>query len=194
MSTSLLFETIKIDEGKVYNLPYHQKRIDKTRKELFLAQHTIHLQDHIHPPRTGLYKCRIVYAENIYSIEYVPYKKKEVHSLKIVSSPITYEHKYVDRKAINKLLLECHDADDVLIENNGYISDTSIANIAFFDGTTWYTPQKPLLHGTMRAKLIDEGFLKTKKIKSSEVDIYTQVALMNAMIGFNIITDIKYIN
>ncbi|CAA6810249.1 MAG: Aminodeoxychorismate lyase (EC [uncultured Sulfurovum sp.] len=191
MSTTLLFETIKIDEGKIFNLSYHQERMDESRKKLFLTQNTIHLKDHIHPPKKGLYKCRIVYAENIYSIEYIPYKKKQVHSLKIVSSPIKYEHKYVDRKTINNLLSVCNDADDILIEHNGYICDTSIANIAFFDGKRWYTPEKPLLKGTMRAKLIDEGLLKTKKIKSSEIGNYTQVALMNAMIGFNVITDAK---
>ena len=67
------------------------------------------------------------------------------------------------------LLLANKDVDEVIIEKNGYLTDTTIANIAFFDGKQWFTPEKPLLKGTMRAKLIEEGFLQTKNIKSEEL-------------------------
>ena len=43
----------------------------------------------------------------------------------------------------------------------------------------------------MRAKLIDEGFLQPKDIKREDLHHYSQVALMNAMIGFKIINNIK---
>jgi 4-amino-4-deoxychorismate lyase len=39
----------------------------------------------------------------------------------------------------------------------------------------------------MRAKLLDVGFLHTRKIKKEDLKNYTQVALMNAMIGFKIL-------
>ncbi|MEA1879887.1 MAG: aminotransferase class IV family protein [Campylobacterota bacterium] len=193
MSASLLFETIKIDGGKIFNLQYHQSRMDESRKKLFLAQDTIALKQHIHPPSKGLYRCRIVYGDTLHSIEYIPYKIKKVKTLKVVSSPIQYKHKYVNREMLNDLVSQSTNTDDIIIEKNGYLCDTSIANIAFFDGKVWVTPEKPLLKGTMRAKLIDEGFLKTKNIKSDDIGDYTQVALMNAMIGFNIM-DAKVIH
>jgi 4-amino-4-deoxychorismate lyase len=39
----------------------------------------------------------------------------------------------------------------------------------------------------MRAKLLDEGFLHTRNIKKDDLALYTQVALINAMLGFKII-------
>ena len=64
------------------------------------------------------------------------------------------------------------------------MTDTTIANIAFFDGKTWFTPTTPLLQGTTRARLIDEGFLKLRDIKKEDIKEYSRFALMNAMIGF----------
>ena len=55
--------------------------------------------------------------------------------------------------------------DEVVIVKNGFISDTTISNLAFFDGSEWHTPNTPLLKGTKRAELLDSGFLKEKTIK-----------------------------
>jgi 4-amino-4-deoxychorismate lyase len=107
--------------------------------------------------------------------------------VRIVSSDIEYSLKYANRDALNALLESNKDVDEVIIEKKGYLTDTTISNIAFFDGEQWVTPVKPLLEGTMRAKLIDEGFLQTKEIKKEDLQNYSQVALMNAMIGFKIL-------
>jgi 4-amino-4-deoxychorismate lyase len=107
--------------------------------------------------------------------------------LKIISSDIEYSLKYANRDALNALLQSNKEVDEVIIEKNGYLTDTTISNIAFFDGKHWVTPEKPLLEGTMRAKLINEGFLHTKQIKKEDLQSYSYVALMNAMIGFKIL-------
>ena len=44
-------------------------------------------------------------------------------------------------------------------------------------------------HFELCAKLLDEGFLHTRKIKKEDLKNYTQVALMNAMIGFKILNN-----
>jgi 4-amino-4-deoxychorismate lyase len=186
-SSSLLLETIKIEEGKIYNLPYHQERCDQSRQTLFQSTDTLTLSSFIQAPKTGLYRCRILYAASLHSVEYIPYIPKEIHSLKIVPSEIDYAFKYASRDALNTLLDAHPEADEVIIEKEGYLTDTSIANIAFYNGKQWFTPEDPLLKGTMRAKLIDEGFLQTRKIKKSDLPHYTQVALMNAMIGFKVL-------
>jgi len=183
----LLLETIKIEEGKVHNLSYHQKRCDQSRQTLFGCHNTIDLSSYIKAPQVGLYRCRILYAEELDSIEYIPYTPKEIRSLKIVPSDIAYDHKYADREALNALLIANPNVDEVIIEKEGYLTDTTIANIAFYDGEQWVTPKKPLLQGTMREKLIDEGFLQTEDITKADLHKYTQVALMNAMIGFKVL-------
>ncbi len=183
----LLLETIRIEDGVIHNLRYHQQRCNKSRQILFGSHDVLDLSSCIEAPKSGLYRCRILYAEHLHSIEYIPYTPKEIHSLKIVSSEIEYSLKYANRDALNALLESNRDVDEVIIEKEGYLTDTTISNIAFFDGEQWVTPLTPLLEGTMRAKLIDEGFLHPKKIKREDLQNYSQVALMNAMIGFKIL-------
>jgi len=192
-SAPLLLETIKIEDGEIHNLRYHQNRCTKSRQRLFHSSDVLDLSSIIDAPKVGLYRCRILYGESLHSIEYIPYIPKKIQTLKIVPSDVEYSLKYANRDALNALLESNKDVDEVIIEKDGYLSDTTISNIAFFDGKQWVTPAKPLLEGTMRAKLIDEGFLKPKEIKREDLHHYSQVALMNAMIGFKIINDIKII-
>jgi len=192
-SAPLLLETIKIEDGQIHNLHYHQNRCTKSRQALFHSSDVLDLSSIIDAPKTGLYRCRILYGEVLHSIDYIPYISKKIQTLRIVPSDIDYSLKYANRDALNTLLESNKDVDEVIIEKNGYLTDTTISNIAFYDGEQWLTPAKPLLEGTMRAKLIDEGFLQIKEIKKEDLPDYTQVALMNAMIGFKIINDIKII-
>jgi len=186
----LLLETIKIEDGKVHNLDYHQKRCTKSRKILFNTQDTLLLKIHIKAPTKGLYRCRILYHTRIHSIEYIPYKEKAISKLQIVSSSLVYPFKYANRDTLDHLLLTHSGFDEVIVEKEGYLTDTTISNIAFFNGQHWITPSKPLLEGTMRAKLIDEGFLHIADIEQENLEDYTQVALMNAMIGFKILKNV----
>jgi len=184
---SLLLETIKVEDTQAQNLSYHQKRFDKSRKALFGCEADIDLSALIKAPSSDLYRCRISYDSQIRSIEYLPYKAKEIHSIKIVSASFDYRFKYANREAFTTLLQRFPQADDILIEKEGLLTDTSIANIAFYDGEKWCTPHRPLLEGTMRAKLLDEGFLHSMPIYKERLSDYTHVALMNAMIGFKIL-------
>jgi len=183
----LLLETIRVEDGKVHNLSYHQQRCNQSRQSLFGSKDTLELSSEIKAPQEGLYRCRIVYGEELDSIEYIPYTPKKIHSLKIVPSDIEYAHKYANREALDALLIAHPNVDEVIIEQEGYLTDTTIANIAFYDGKHWVTPKKPLLQGTMRAKLIEEGLLKTANISKDDLHKYTHVALINAMLGFKIL-------
>jgi len=191
----LLLETIKSEDGVISNLSYHQARCNKSRQALYGIDDVLDLKTLLHPPQQGLYRCRILYGKSLQSIEYIPYLPKTISSLKIVSSSLDYAFKYANRDALSDLLAKYPDVDDIIIEKEGYLTDTTIANIAFFDGVKWFTPTQPLLHGTMREKLLKDGFLHLKDIKKSHLTQYTQVALMNAMIGFKILDfDIKGID
>jgi len=187
---SLLLETIKIEEGIISNLNYHQARFDKSREILFNTKKPLYLASIIQAPDKKLYRCRVLYNDKIQSIEYIPYQAKQIRNIKLVSSKIDYSFKYADRTELDALLSKHNDADEILIEKNTYLTDTSISNIAFYDGKYWFTPKHPLLEGTMRKKLIDEGFLHTKNIRKETLSNYTHVALMNAMVGFKILKNI----
>ena len=75
-------------------------------------------------------------------------------------------------------------ADDILVVRNGYLTDTSISNIALYDGNTWFTPSCPLLKGTKRAELLDKHLIQEKEILHTQLGSYFRIMLFNAMIDW----------
>jgi len=179
-----LIETIKIEDGIIHNIKWHNRRCNRSRKSLFFSQNKIELLEYITPPKKGLFRCRILYNQHINSVEYIPYSYKKIITIKVIKSQIEYSHKYSNRDELNRLLLP--EYDEILIEKDGLITDTSIANIALYRDNIWVTPKKPLLEGTLRAKLLEKKFLHEKEIRKEELQNFSHFALMNAMIGFQI--------
>lgn len=182
-------ETIKSVNGVVYNLAYHQQRLESVLSTLTNA--TIHnLLESLNPPQNATFRCRVVYDENNIEVEYIPYVKRQVRSLKLVySDDIEYSKKYKNRELLDELFMLKADYDDILIVKSGLVTDTSIANIAFYDGFEWITPKRPLLKGTMRQKCLETKNLSQKDIFVDDLKNYKKVALMNAMIDFDIIAE-----
>ena len=178
------FETIRIEDGRAHNLFYHNLRLNKTIYDHFGFNPQIDLKNLIDPPTKGLFRCKVVYSDKIESIHYYPYTPKKIATLKIIEANIDYAYKYLDRSAIELLLTQKDSADDILIVKNGLITDTSIANVAFYRQGTWYTPKKPLLPGTTRQRLLDQGVLQEAPITIDELVSFEKMALLNAMIGF----------
>lgn len=175
-------ETVCAKEGVVASLPYHQKRVDAT-----LQAHgrydSIDLQSILRPPKRGVWRCRILYDASLRcTLSYHPYTV----TIPTVITPvfddnIDYRYKYADRSAIERLK---NGFEEILIVKNGFVTDTSVANIAFYDGTRWLTPDTPLLQGTMRAQLLEKRALHVSAIRFDRIRRYKKIALLNAMIGF----------
>ncbi|WP_281950334.1 aminotransferase class IV family protein [Nitrosophilus kaiyonis] len=183
------FETIKIENGKIFHIDYHNKRLNKTIYENFHIKSNFNLQDYINPHESGFFRCKVIYDKDILDIRYFPYQQREIKSFKLIESNIDYDYKYLDRKKIDELFEKRDKADEIIIVKNGLITDTSIANIALFDGKKWLTPKKPLLYGTTRERLLKEKKIFEKDIKIEEIKKYKKIALMNAMIGFYIVEE-----
>jgi len=184
-----MLETIKCIDGKLFNLPYHNIRFNATRKLYFGLSDTIQLEEKIEIPKCfnkGIFRCRVLYSETIEKIEFIPHQFRNIENLKIVeANEIDYQFKYSDRKVFNVLLEKHKNFDDILIVKNGYLTDSSSANSIFFDGIKWWTPDTPLLAGTQRAKLIDEGKISICKIRPQDIPKYKTVGLINAMWNWN---------
>jgi len=193
---SPLFETIRIEDGVPMHLGYHQARMDRSRRELFGmgaggnaggACGAIDLAAAIHVPGNlpaGIHRCRVEYGEQIDHITFTPYTPREVRSLALVEADdIVYDHKLTDRSAIEKLR-EGNAGDDILIVRRGMVTDSSYANVVFRDVNGWVTPAEPLLAGTARARLLDEGRIKTTTIRPRDLTRYSGAVLINAMLGF----------
>jgi 4-amino-4-deoxychorismate lyase len=183
----LLLETIKIENGKIRNLEYHNRRFNSSRKALFGTGDKTDLGSLITVPAdlgAGVFRCRVLYREEIEKIEFIPHVNREVRSLKLVSADdIDYSLKYADRKILELLFEQRAECDEILIVREGFITDTSISNIVFrrTDGA-WITPDTPLLNGTMRMFLLESGAISEAPVRSGDLNNYTGAKMINCML------------
>ncbi|HAW05010.1 aminotransferase class IV [Saprospiraceae bacterium] len=187
---SLLIESIKIFNGRIYNLRRHENRIQRSRVALISKDITpIPLRKYIEIPidlRQGLVKCRIVYKEDIQEVSYTPYLPNIIESLKLVESNlIDYQYKYLDRTHIKELYAQRGNCDDIIMVKDRMLTDSSYGNIALLKDGVWYTPSTCLLNGTRRQQLIDQGKILEADIPVVDIDQYEKICLFNAMIGLN---------
>ncbi|MBE9488343.1 MAG: aminotransferase class IV [Bacteroidetes bacterium] len=175
----MYIETIKIENGIVRNLEFHNKRVINTIGK------TINLTPDIpEEHKKGVVKYRVVYDINgIKEISFSPYTIKKIRTLKIVeNNDIDYSKKYENRSSLNSLLEKKETCDDIIIVKDGFVTDTSYCNIIFKNEKGLFTPSTPLLCGTKRAFLLKEGIITEKDIRSEEIKEYQHIILINAMI------------
>ena len=185
-------ETIKVLDGSLCHIEYHQRRYERTLAS-FGVRDFLRLDKVLAPPQDGLYRCRFLYTtEGAFTKSYHRYKKRDIQKLKVIpSDTLEYDKKYANRDALESLFEQREGCDDIIIVKNGLLQDTTIANIALFNGRDWLTPNKPLLKGTTRERLLQSGFLKTADIRAKDLKKFQKMALMNAMIDFDIIAENK---
>lgn len=184
-----MLETIKIENGKPYNIFFHNLRLNNSRKELFGCRDFIKLENIIKVPaemKTGTYKCRLIYSDTVKKPEFLPYQKRKIKNLKVVvCDSIEYNYKYENRECLNELLALKQNCDDILVVKNRKITDTSFSNVVFSDGKKWVTPSEPLLKGTKREKLLSEKKIVQDEIKISDLKHFQEAALINSMLDLD---------
>ena len=190
----LCIETIRLAEGQLCNLQYHNDRLNGTRQALYQSLEKWDLAELIVPPshaQAEVFKCRVTYGQALEKIEFEPYQPRLIKSLKLVeANDLSYGFKYASRQSLNALFAQRGPADDVLIVKNGFITDTSYANVAFLENGQWFTPALPLLAGTRRAQLLQEGAILEKQIRVQELSNFSRTRIFNAMIDFEIATEV----
>ncbi len=180
-----LLETIKCLDGKLFNMDFHQVRFERSRKECFRTSTKLKLSENIEIPEfasKGLFRCRVTYSEKIENVEFIPYQFRKVSGLKVVEdNEIDYRFKYADRSRLNFLFGQRGDCDDIIIVKNGFITDSTFANLVLFDGERWVTPDTPLLPGTQRAKLLKENRITESRIEADDLIKFEKIGLINAL-------------
>ncbi len=179
-------ESIRIEDGDIENIEYHNRRFESTIQSIFKNSEKINLADFITVPEeclSGIYKCRVVYSSVIEKIQFAPYHKRDIRTVKLVhNNEIDYSFKYEDKSSLDRLKAQHPEYDEILIVKNGLVTDTSFSNIAFFNGTDWHTPAVPLLKGTRREKLVSDGFIHPVNIRPDDIKHYTKLSFINAML------------
>lgn len=189
-----LLETIKLENGKFFNLKYHNLRFNHARRELFGISEEIQLEQLITIPadyQTGLFRCRVVYSSNIERIEFIPYQPRKIESLKVITdNDINYHFKYLNRERLNQLFEKRDGCDEIIIVKNGLVTDCSIGNLIFYDGQKWWTPSTPLLNGTRRMQLLDESLIFEKEIQETDIFLFQKIGIINVFYGMENLPEI----
>lgn len=184
-------ETICLKNGSFQALDWHQARLNRVFAEAFpgakpfdlaevLAQNPCTLTAE---NATDRIRCRVLYDRDVVSVSYFPYHIRPVSSLMLVEdNAIDYHLKFADRNQLDTLFAKRDLCDDVLIVKDGLVTDTSIGNVALYDGEQWFTPAKPLLRGTKRAQLLANGLLQEREIRKIDLYSYKYISVINAMI------------
>ena len=182
-----LIETICFENGSFHRIPLHQQRMTRARSHFFSCADTISLTEVLDIPeilKKHKVKCRISYSKTIDEIEYEIYVPKQIQKLQCVyEDTIWYGHKLKNRDALQLLLERRGIAEEVLIVKNGWITDASYANVVLRKENKWYTPEIPLLPGTRRAHYLQNGILSVAQIKPSDLSLYDELRLINAMLS-----------
>lgn len=179
-----VFESIAVMNGRYLHLPMHTQRVQRTAKALWQLEfsHNYLLERLPAFSKLGLYKCRFLYSEHHFKVEFIQYKERIIHALNLVEVPqLVYDYKWYNRTDIDVHTNALPEGVDVLFTRQGYLTDSSYSNVALLRNKQWYTPETPLLQGTQRTWALENGLLKTAQIHCTDIHHYEQIALINAL-------------
>lgn len=186
-----LFETLCIENGQVQNLALHQQRYENSLREFYAGQpYNIFSLAKILQKNTALWanlqspiiRCRIDYNATQYHLQCFPYQRKTYHRFQpVICDDIDYHLKYSNRAIFNELLKQKGDCDEIIIVKQGKITDCTIGNLILRQGPQWFTPDSPLLIGTQRSKLLKERKIIEREILLSDLHLYQEIRLINAL-------------
>jgi 4-amino-4-deoxychorismate lyase len=180
-------ETICCEHGHFMRIEMHNERFNRTRYHFYGLKPYLQLElflkipDHLQDKTV---KCRVVYGPEIISAEYDLYTIKPVRSLQLVcADSLDYSFKFSDRTKLASLYDLRGQSDDILIVKNGFITDTSCANIVFRKDNLWYSPEKPLLLGTRLEFYIRKGDVIPYPVRPRDLPVFSEARIINAMVS-----------
>lgn len=186
-------ETIRIKNSVAENIPLHIQRMRETSSyygfnlDMALVNNVFNSSF----DKEIEYKLRIIYGKDYFHYSFEKYNRREIRSLKIIEAKdLFYGFKFENREEIDRLLLEKGEADDIIITQRGYITDSSFSNLVFLSkDNKLFAPSTYLLNGIMRKSLIQSSRIQEKEIRL--LSDYKGVYLINAM---NSIEDNQFIS
>ncbi len=179
-------ESIRVENGEVMALPFHQKRVNATFQHFFPKSKTISLQKIIEQeqiPQDSLYKLRIVYSSKLKSIEFQNYTIPLFRKIQLIEIPsdFDYNFKSTKRELFDQVSKQIEHDTLVILIKNGLITDSTFSNLVFEKSGELYTPSKPLLAGTMLQQLLKEKRIKSIPIQLADFESFEVIYPINAM-------------
>jgi len=177
------FETIRVAGGVVEHSDLHLERMRRTCMFHFNEFHFENIFEDIRILHKELMKLNIWYNQHETEIkvsEYVPAVNKKIEIVEC-NPDFDYSFKYSDRSYLKNLLQSASGADEIIIVKNGFVTDTSKANIVFEKDGELCTSDTYLLNGTMRQFLLKTGKIIEKTIRVEDIQNYENIYFINAM-------------
>lgn len=179
------FESLCVKNGAILHLHWHELRFEYTYKTFYGTPPPYGLLDNLCVPKAfnkRRTKLKIAYNKTNKAVVFEDYKTIPIVSVQLVEADsLNYSFKMSDRSGLNDLFAKRGRCDDILIVKKGLVTDSSCANVIFFDGKQWLTPARPLLHGTCRARLIAQKEIVTAAIPATNLNHFLGFKLINAM-------------
>ena len=193
---SQFIETIRLENGVLHSLNYHQERVNKTFLQFFKTSSSFSLEKVISKnklPQQGLFKLRIVYDALQQSIEFAEYTRAKFNSYKLVEidNNFRYSFKSTDRKLFDKISQETDKNILPILIQNKNVSDSVFSNLIFEKNGKLYSPNTPLLFGTMLSQTLLQHKINMITIKEDEIKNFDYIYPINAMNPLGAIEKIK---
>lgn len=179
------FETIRVEDGIVCAPERHLERMRATCINNWgHFRHTCIFNELIIPKAFSgvLAKLNIYYNETELEFVFSLYNPRKIETIKLVEVPARFEYhfKYTERSILNNLLNQSG-TDEIIIVQQGLITDSSKANIIFEKDGNLFTPESFLLNGTMRQYLLEAGEITEMSIGLEELYQFEAMYFVNAM-------------
>ncbi|MDG6882452.1 Branched-chain amino acid aminotransferase/4-amino-4-deoxychorismate lyase [Phocoenobacter uteri] len=182
-----LFETLAIIDGKIQNIEFHQQRLDYAMKNYFHSNQAVTFLSKFAIPtqfQQGLVRCRLDYNASDFEVNFYPYNSKKIQTFQcIYTQDLDYQFKYADRQKLDNL--KNSNCDEIIIINNGFISDCTIGNLLFLKENQWYCSNHYLLKGTQLSSLISQQKVQLIEIKCEDIFGFEKIMMINALNPFD---------
>lgn len=177
-------ESIRIENRQPSLLHLHQERMNRTFESFGKVNpiSLVRLAGQLSVPSDEVYKWRVVYdTEGVQSNELIKYTITPILTFELVEAKnLNYHFKYEDRYDFGKLKSGSA-ANEVIITQNGLITDTTFSNLIFLRAGEWFTPGTFLLNGVMRQHLLKTGKIKEVRIGVGDLKEYSAFLIINAL-------------
>lgn len=178
-------ESIRVENGVIFLLEEHQRRVNETFQCFGKQENTIKLNKVFEKEnfeKNGIFKFRIEYdLEGNFITENSPYMRAEIKEFQlIINDNVDYSFKYKNREVLEEMKRKSEGREIIIIKNQ-CVTDTSFSNIVFFKNGQWFVPRTYLLNGVQRQFLLKNNKIKEIEIGLDNIFQYSHFKLINAM-------------
>lgn len=179
-----IFETLRVEDGKIFALHRHHCRAKETAENLgfeipteeFVAQESYQVVD---TEDFSLGRMRWHFdKDGLFTISYVQFEqpttpaKLNIHSEKSDSFDVKRKEYPYKNLEILKSAQSIGFDDSIITTTDGQLSETAVATLLLKIKGEWVTPplSSGILNGVVRALALEAGLAKVKRIDVDEID------------------------